>query len=250
MKALGVIPARYKSSRFPGKALVEINGKPLIICVTEIAVEALGKENVIVATEDKRILDVVKKWGFKGIMTSDKCLTGTDRLWEVAQEIHADMYINIQGDEPMVLPSDIVKIVNARLENPSQIVNGYHPIAADEDPHSVNIPKVIFDENKRLIYMSRLALPGVKGGDLPNVYFKQVCIYAFTYAELEAFGNKGAKTYLEAYEDIEILRFLEMGYTVKMVKTSSVSLAVDVPEDVQIVENAMKATTTNRNERD
>lgn len=240
MKVLGVIPARYKSSRYPGKPLVKIHGKPLVIWVAEIAVKALGNENVVVATEDERIFNVVEEWGYKSIMTTDNCLTGTDRLWEVAQQIHADIYINIQGDEPMVSPSDILRIQDARLKNPNLIINGYYPISSDEDPHSVNIPKVIFDESENLIYMSRLALPGVKGAESPKTFYKQVCIYAFTYDELKAFGTKGEKTNLEKYEDIEILRFLEMGFKIKMVKTSTVSLAVDVPEDIARVEQAMK----------
>ena len=241
MKVIGVIPARYKSSRFPGKPLVEIHGKPLVIYVAEKTVEALGKDAVYVATEDQRIFDVVEKWGYQAIMTTDKPLTGTDRIWEVAQQIPADFYVNVQGDEPMLNPSDIQKITQKRLENPKEIINGYCKIGSDEDPESVNIPKVIFDENERLIYMSRKALPGLKGTTVIPDYYKQVCIYAFTYNELKAFGEKGGKTRLERYEDIEILRFLEMGYTIRMVETTGASLAVDVPGDVEKVEHAMKA---------
>ena len=239
MDVLGIIPARYKSTRYPGKPLVPILGKPLVIHVAEKAVAALGKENVVIATEDKRIYDEVEKWGYKGIMTTDKPLTGTDRLWEVAQQIKADYYINIQGDEPMVAPSDIKKVLEARIENPDRIINGYIQISEEEDPESVNIPKVIFDENERMIYMSRRALPGSKSGNKPNKYYKQVCIYAFNFEELKAFGERKEKTWLESYEDIEILRFLEMGFSIKMVEMSIASLAVDIPEDVQRVENAM-----------
>lgn len=239
MEYLGVIPARYRSSRFPGKPLVNILGKPLVIHVAEKAVAALGHENVVVATEDLRIFDEVEKWGFKAIMTTDKPLTGTDRIWEVAQQIKADFYINIQGDEPMVSPEDVKAILEARRVHPDMIVNGYSALLPQEDPHSVNIPKVVFSESGRLLYMSRAAIPGIKGTDEIPVYHKQVSIYAFNYAELEAFGNRTEKTPLEHFEDIEILRFAEMDYPIQMVPISGNSLAVDEPGDVAIVEAAI-----------
>lgn len=241
MEYLGVIPARYKSSRFPGKPLVNILGKPLVIHVAEKAVAALGVDNVVVATEDQRIFDEVEKWGFKAVMTTDKPLTGTDRIWEVAQQIQSDIYINIQGDEPMVSPEDVKTILRARQQNPGMIVNGYSALLPQEDPHSVNIPKVVFSESGRLLYMSRSAMPGIKGTDETPVFHKQVSIYAFNYEELKAFGNRVQKTALEYFEDIEILRFAEMDYPIQMVRISGSSLAVDVPEDVAIVENAMKS---------
>lgn len=239
MKFLGVIPARYKSSRYPGKPLVHIAGKPLVIHVCEKAEMALGKDNFVVATEDERIVHEVHKWGYNAVLTTDNPKTGTDRLWEVAQKIKADIYINIQGDEPMLDPIDIYKVYQARLNNPQFITNGYCKISENEDPHSINIPKVIFNEKNELIYMSRMAIPGVKGRtDRPD-YYKQVCIYTFTFEELKAFGERVHKTYLESFEDIEILRFLEMGYKIKMVETSGASLAVDVPDDVIAVEQAL-----------
>ncbi|MZP57122.1 MAG: 3-deoxy-manno-octulosonate cytidylyltransferase [Bacteroidales bacterium] len=236
---LGIIPARFKSSRFPGKPLVSILGKPLVIHVAEKVSTALGKENFVVATEDNRIADEVSKWGFKAVMTSDRPKTGTDRLWEVAQQIRAKIYVNIQGDEPMVRPEDIINIYETKVVFPDHIINGYTEIGGTEDSTSVNIPKVILNENEELIYMSRLPVPGIKGRSDRPQFLKQVCIYAFSYDELKAFGERGAKTYLESFEDIEILRFLEMGYKIKMVRTASSSLAVDVPDDVVAVEKAM-----------
>lgn len=239
-KVLGIIPARYKSTRYPGKPLVSILGKPLVIHVAEKAAIALGIDNFVVATEDQRIIDEVEKWGYKAVLTTDNPKTGTDRLWEVAQKIQADYYINVQGDEPMIDPDDILKVYNARLLDPGFITNGYCRLLETEDPDSVNIPKVIVNEREELIYMSRLALPGIKGRSEKPVFYKQVCIYTFTYTELKAFGERKEKTYLESFEDIEILRFLEMGYKIKMVKTSGSSLAVDVPEDVTAVEKALR----------
>ena len=237
---LGIIPARYNSSRFPGKPLCLIHDKPLVIHVAEKAEEALGKEDIIIATDDSRILHCIERYGFKGILTSKSALTGTDRLWEVAQRIESKYYINIQGDEPMIDPRDIVRVMNEREKFPDNIINGYVQIDQNEDPNSLNIPKVIFDENERLIYMSRNILPGSKTGVIPDVIFKQVCIYAYSFDELKAFGSRYQKSFLESYEDIEILRFLEMGFHIKMLKMLKSSLAVDIPLDVLKVEEAMK----------
>lgn len=239
-KFLGIIPARYKSSRFPGKPLAKILGKPLVIHVAEKVEAALGKDNFVVATEDQRIVNEVEKWGYITVLTTDLPKTGTDRLWEVAQQIEAEYYINIQGDEPMINPIDIMQVYNARIIEPKYITNGYCIIPETEDPHSVNIPKVIVNEKEELIYMSRLALPGIKGRNEKPLYNKQVCIYVFTFGELKGFGERKEKSYLESFEDIEILRFLEMGYKIKMVKTSGSSLAVDVPEDIIAVERALQ----------
>lgn len=237
MKALGIIPARYKSSRFPGKPLVNILGKPLVIHVAEKAEQALGRENVIIATEDDRIASTVKEFGYRAELTSDAHLTGTDRLWEVAQRNVADIYVNIQGDEPMINPDDINKIVRAKVDHPEFIINGMCDIGSDENPTSVNIPKVLVNNKNELIYMSRLAIPGIKASSnrLP-VYKKQVCIYAFTLEELKAYGEASKKAEYEFFEDIEILRFFDLGKRIMMVETSGASLAVDVPEDVEKVE--------------
>ncbi|MFA3790790.1 3-deoxy-manno-octulosonate cytidylyltransferase [Aliiglaciecola sp. SL4] len=241
MKTVVLIPARYSSSRYPGKPLVPLLGKPMIIWVAELASEAVGKENVYIATEDSRISDVVEQAGYNFVMTSDKCLTGTDRLAEAAKQINADIYINVQGDEPLVNPSDIQKAIDAKINDMSSIINGYCWLSEDEDPTSVNIPKVITTENDVLIYMSRCALPGFKDPqNAPKGYKKQVCIYAFSAEELKMYQSFGRKSELEFSEDIEILRFLEFGKRIQMYETTPGSLAVDVPEDVAPVEKALQ----------
>jgi len=243
MKVVGIIPARYKSTRFPGKPLVQLLGKPMVIWVAELTAKALGTENVYVATEDQRIVSVVKEYGFQAVMTSDRPLTGTDRLWEAAQQISADIYVNVQGDEPLLNPEDIRKIVDVKKKYPNEVINGMCRIGENEDPENVNIPKVITTEDKRLVYISRKALPGYKVAEnKPSVYWKQVCIYAFSREELKKYGNMGRKSYLENHEDIEILRFLELKIPVRMVETSGFSYAVDVPEDVEFVEKVMKTS--------
>ncbi|WP_229843070.1 3-deoxy-manno-octulosonate cytidylyltransferase [Halomonas urumqiensis] len=236
-----MIPARYGSSRYPGKPLVPLLGKPMILWVAELSARAVGAENVYVATEDRRIVEVVEAVGFQAVMTTDDALTGTDRLAQAAEQVEADLYINVQGDETLLDPADIRKVRDAKLANMDDVINGFSWISEAEDPHSVNIPKVITNESGELVYMSRVALPGFKDPNhAPKQYKKQVCIYAFTREELSAFRQFGRKSELEYAEDIEILRFLELGKTIRMVETRPGSLAVDVPEDVPNVEAALR----------
>ncbi|XGA79213.1 3-deoxy-manno-octulosonate cytidylyltransferase [Halomonas sp. CH40] len=243
MRSVVMIPARYGSSRYPGKPLVPLLGKPMVLWVAELSARAVGAENIYVATEDPRIADVVEAAGFQAVMTSDDALTGTDRLAQAAEKIEADIYINVQGDEPLADPTDILKVRDAKRAHMDAIINGFSWVGDNEDPHSVNIPKVITNECNELVYMSRVALPGFKDAKYaPSRYKKQVCIYAFTREELSAFRGFGRKSALEHNEDIEILRFLELGKTVRMVETQPGSLAVDVPEDVAKVENALRRT--------
>lgn len=241
MKSVVVIPARYQSSRFPGKPLVRLLGKEMILWVAELSAKAVGAENVYVATDSEKIAEVVSKGGFNFVMTSDSCLTGTDRLSEAASQIEADIFINVQGDEPIIEPQDIARIIEAKKQFPDEVINGYCLLSSGEDPNSVNIPKVIFTEDKRLVYMSRNALPGYKElKNSPTEYYKQVCIYAFNRDELASYSSYGRKSVLENSEDIEIIRFFEWGKTIRMVETQPGSLAVDVPEDVMKVEIALK----------
>ena len=241
MKIIVVIPARYKSSRFPGKPLVNLLGKPMIQWVAELSAKAVGKENVFIATDDFQIEKAVIEMGYQVAMTSENCLTGTDRLAEVAKKIKADIYINVQGDEPLVNPKDILRVISAKQKHLNDVINAYAVVSKNEDPKSVHIPKVIFTEDKRLIYMSRQALPGFKDNvNAPEEYYKQVCIYAFSREELLAYGDFGRKSVLEQSEDIEIIRFLEWGQSIRMVQTRPGSLAVDVPEDVEKVEAALR----------
>jgi 3-deoxy-manno-octulosonate cytidylyltransferase (CMP-KDO synthetase) len=241
MRIVAVIPARHASSRYPGKPLVPILGVPMVVRVARIAAEAFGNDSVVVATEDLRIKDVVEGAGFKAVMTSDRCHTGTDRLAEAAAVIDADVYVNVQGDEPMLDPAVLRAVVGAHATRPDVVHNGMAVVGADEDVDSVNLPKVIATETNRLVYMSRKALPGFKDPRFaPARHFKQVCVYTFARWHLAAFAAFGRKSTLEGSEDIEILRFLELDVPVQMVEVQGGSLAVDVPEDVARVEAAMQ----------
>lgn len=236
-KVIIVIPARYKSSRFEGKPLAKILGKPMILRVCDLCAAALEKDNIYVATDDKRIKQKVEQAGYKAVMTSDKHLTGTDRIAEVSELVDADIYINVQGDEPIVDPTDILKIIREKIEYPNFVIKGYSKIRSDENPDNPNIIKVVFNEKNKLIYMSRSRLPGSKNsGFVESGYNKAVCIYAFNKEELKAFSEFGRKSVLEKIEDIEILRFLDLEIDVKLVETNSDSLAVDEEDDILKVE--------------
>lgn len=226
-----IIPARYKSTRFPGKSLIDINGKPMIIRVVEIACKAVGKENVFVATDDERISDVIENYGYNYIMTTD-CPSGTDRVAQASRLMEADIILNVQGDEPLLNPNDIERVIEHKKKHMDSVVNCMSKIDSEE-ANNVNTIKVVTNYENDLIYMSRSPIPATKVGLSDNTY-KQVCIYAFTKEQLEKF-YKMKKTLLELDEDIDILRFLEMGINVKMIETFGTTQAVDVPQDVDKV---------------
>lgn len=243
-KSCVVIPARYASSRFPGKPLIPLVGKPMILWVAELSARAVGKEHVYVATEDSRIADLVRQAGFNSLMTSSNALTGTDRLAEASRSLEYDIFVNVQGDEPLVNPADIVSCIKLKSRSPDKIINGYCWIGDDEDPANINLPKVVTNEQDHLVYISRAQLPASKiKKNEPKRYKKQVCIYGFSREELEAFSSFGRKSQLESAEDIEILRFLELDRQVIMYECHPGSLAVDVPADVSRVELALQSKT-------
>jgi 3-deoxy-manno-octulosonate cytidylyltransferase (CMP-KDO synthetase) len=241
MQACVIIPARFASTRYPGKPLTKLLGKPMIIWVAELASLAVGREHVYVATENELITSVVQEFGYTALMTSRDALTGTDRLAEAAGMINYDIYINVQGDEPLVDPEDIRRCIASKKENPNMILNGFCWLSENEDPANVNIPKVITTEAGLMVYMSRKSLPGFKEQrNAPSRYMKQVCIYGFTREDLATFSAFGRKSALEQAEDIEILRFLEVDRKIMMFECKPGSLAVDVPEDVPKVEAALR----------
>lgn len=240
MKVAVVIPARYASTRYPGKPLVNLLGKPMILWVAELCAKAVGSASVFIATDDERITEVVESAGYQAVWTGEAA-TGTDRIAQAAEKIDADIIINVQGDEPLVNPKDIINAIRAKQKYPDEVINGYCYLNEGEDPHSVNIPKVVCTEQGKLMYMSRLAVPGFKDDkNAPARYKKQVCIYAFNKSELSRYASVNKKSEVEHSEDIEILRFFEFDIPVRMVETSPGSLAVDCPEDVAGVEQALR----------
>lgn len=236
MKYIVIIPARYNSTRFPGKPLIDINGKSMLERVYEKCLKVVESSKIFVATDDNRINKHCNDKGIQCLMTSKNCLTGTDRIGEVAKLIDVDYYINVQGDEPIFNPSDIKILINQLKNNNNKydIFCGYCPIDNSERFFSKDVPKVIFNKNQELIYMSRSPIPGNKNGVF-NFGFRQVCAYAFSKKSLTSFYMAKEKTPLEEQEDIELLRFLELGYKVKMLKMSNVSIPVDREEDLKRV---------------
>lgn len=229
-----VIPARLASTRLPNKPLIEILGMSLIERTYRQVIKAIKPSNVFVLTDDKLIEQHCIEKGIQVVITSVDCLTGTDRVAEFALKSNFDYYINVQGDEPLMNPLDIKKIILEIKKGSEDIINGYAEIDSEEDFRSLTIPKVVFRPDGRLLYMSRSAIPGNKKNEFVRA-FKQVCVYAFPKKALLNFYHTKSKTFLENIEDIEILRFLELGYEVRMIELSKDSIAVDVEEDIKKV---------------
>lgn len=238
MKIIGVIPARYKSSRFPGKPLVDICGKPMIWWVYKQCKKVEDFDEVYVATEDQRIFDKCLELGIKVVMTSDTHKTGTDRIGEVADKITADLIVNIQGDEPLLEPSTIKAAIEPFYKNSHlQVSNLMTKVIDPVDVVNFTVPKVITNKDGIGIYLTRATAPYPKGS-IDYSYYKQVCVYGFKPEALRFFcdyGMKYGKGKVEAVEDIEILRFIENGYKVQFVEVDSNTIAVDTPNDLERV---------------
>ena len=201
--------------------------------------QSLNKENIFVATDDLRISTHCQELNINVIMTSSSCKTGTDRVYEASKKIKADIYINVQGDEPIINPDDINLVIEASQNNPTKVIHAMCSITK-LDFNNPTIPKVVTRLDKRLLYCSRVGIPVTKDL-LFSKAKKQVCIYAYPKQALIDFSSVDKKTPLEQQEDIEILRFLELGYEVQMVDVSEGSLAVDVLEDIEKVEKILNA---------
>ncbi len=239
-KVVIIIPARFGSKRYKGKPLVKILGRELVLRVADICKKTIGEKNLYIATDSNKIANKVKESGYKYILTSKNCLTGTDRVAEAAKKIKAKIYINVQGDEPLVNPRDIRRVINAKKIYPNHVICGYDKIHKLQDPKSLNLPKVVVNSKKELIYISRSLIPGSKKVKLNKNYFKQVCIYAFNKNELKKFYSLKKKSEIEDMEDIEILRFFDLGIKIKMIKLNSNSVAVDEVADVKKAEKIIK----------
>jgi 3-deoxy-manno-octulosonate cytidylyltransferase (CMP-KDO synthetase) len=234
-----IIPARFGSSRLEGKPLVNLCGVPMIVRTYLQCIKACPPEKVFVACDDERIKIICEQHDIQVLMTSSDCLTGTDRVAECAQQLDADVYINVQGDEPVFNPEDLDTFINTVQKFPTEVLNGVCEIDDEALFRSGTIPKVVMREDGRLLYMSRAGIPTNKKHEFITSW-RQVCVYAFPKKSLEAFKAQKVKTPLEKIEDIEILRFLELGWEVRMVPLSVQSVAVDTPEDIEKVERIIQ----------
>lgn len=239
MKFALVIPARYESSRLPGKPLIELCGIPMLVRTYRQCIKAVPCSKVYVSTDDDRIVDLCEKEGMQCIKTSKDCLTGTDRIAECVSRIDADVFINVQGDEPAFNPLDIKNLIEYAENNPGKIINGYCEITQEDLFRNPTIPKLVMRQDETLLYMSRSPIPTNKKHSFVRSW-RQICAYAFPKDALLAFSNESEKTPLESIEDIEILRFLELGYEVKMLQMEDDSVSVDTVDDVARAEAVIR----------
>ena len=247
MNILGIIPARYGSTRFEGKPLALINGKMMIQRVYEQAKKADKLAEVVVATDDERIYNAVASFGGKAVMTSTNHKSGTDRCREVVDKIGAgfDAVINIQGDEPYINPLQINQIAELISDKDTPLASLCKPISDYDELVSHNAVKVVFDKDGKALYFSRYAIPFMRNVADDKIwlskrtFYKHIGIYAYktdVLKEVSALPQSG----LELAESLEQLRWLENGYTVRMGVTEFESYSVDVPDDIVKIEKIFK----------
>ncbi len=243
-KVLAVIPARYASTRFPGKPLTPIAGKPMIQHVVERIRQAARVSQVVVATEDARIKTAVEAFGGEAMITRSDHRTGTDRVAEVATHHPAEIYINVQGDEPLIDPGTIDALVAAMLEDDSiQLATPCTAIVQPADIMDPNIVKVVRDFDGNALYFSRAPVPWVRdSAETVNAqHWKHLGLYGFRRAALLEFPTLPPGE-LEHLEQLEQLRWLENGFRIRVVETDYDAVSVDVPTDVERVEKLLAAS--------
>lgn len=234
MKAVAVIPARYASTRLPGKPLLDICGKPLIQHVWETVSRARGLDEVVVATDDARIAHAVQAFGGKVCMTSPDCRSGSDRVREVAASLAADVYVNVQGDEPLLEASAIERLRDVFTENVSVQVATLCSRISEEQARSPHQVKVIRDHAGNALYFSRAPLPFVRESGESTEFLGHVGIYAYRADALRGFASLPFSP-LEQAEKLEQLRFLQAGIAIRVLEVPPMGAGVDTPEDLERV---------------
>ncbi|MDQ6891859.1 MAG: 3-deoxy-manno-octulosonate cytidylyltransferase [Acidobacteriota bacterium] len=237
MQIVGLIPSRYASVRFPAKPLALLSGKPMVIHVLDAARASRRLDRVAVATDDERIAEVVRAAGGEAVMTSTEAASGTDRLAEAARSLRGDVYVNVQGDEPLMDPENIDRAVDALLAAPGrEIASVWVPMPVGEasDPNAV---KVAVARDGRALYFSRSPIPYPRGGVAS--YRKHLGLYAYRAAALATIAALPPSD-LEKSESLEQLRWLEAGYAIWMAEAAADSIGVDTPEDLSRAEAWMR----------
>ena len=238
MKILGIIPARYASTRFPGKPLVDIDGKTMIQRVYEQSAKTKGLAKVIVATDDERIAEEVSRFGGEFVMTGDKHQSGTDRCAEVAEKFpEYKIVINIQGDEPYINPRQIELLSSCFQDETTQLATLIKEIHTDEELFNVNIPKVVINSRQEALYFSRQTIPFIRSYEKENwtkshQFYKHIGIYGYRRDVLLAITKLQPST-LEMAESLEQLRWLENGFSIETRVTHLETIAIDTPEDLK-----------------
>lgn len=239
MNIVGIIPARFASTRFPGKPLIDISGKTMIQRVYEQAKKANSLSEVVVATDDERIAQHVQSFGGNVVMTSENHQSGTDRCFEAIEkfEINADAVINIQGDEPFIQPEQINLVASCFSLKETELATLVKKISTNEELFNPNTPKVLLNSNKEAIYFSRQTIPYIRGKEQngwlkQHTFYKHIGIYGYR-TDVLATITQLQQSSLELAEALEQLRWLENGYKIKVEITDFESVAIDTPDDLQ-----------------
>jgi 3-deoxy-manno-octulosonate cytidylyltransferase (CMP-KDO synthetase) len=254
MAVVAIIPARYDSTRFPGKPLAFIGDKPMVQHVYESVSKARGLDRVLIATDDQRILQAVKRFGGEAVLTSENHATGTDRLAEVARKMKAEWVVNVQGDLPFVRPDTISRTLKPLTRDRSIVMGtAKTPIYQEEEWFNPNVVKVVTDAKGFALYFSRCPIPYVqRNGKISGVFhrtarsrqesilgYRHIGIYVYRRDFLLKFARL-RPTALERAERLEQLRALDYGYRIRVVKVDEPSAEVDTPEDLQKAESYLK----------
>jgi len=237
----GIIPARYASSRFPGKPLALIEGKPMVQWVYE-RVQSSEVKELAVATDDERIAECVRGFGGRVVMTSPDHASGTDRCGEAALSMQPDdndVIINIQGDEPLISPKEIHLLASAFEDRSVQIATLVNPFHDEALLHNPNVVKVVKAKNGNVLYFSRLPIPYLRGEGavVPRNYYRHIGVYAYRYGVLRQIVQLPTSE-LENSEKLEQLRWLENGYTIRVSECDYQGIGVDTPEDLELIQNS------------
>lgn len=240
MKTIGVIPARWASTRFEGKVLADINGKPMIQHVWERSKKSECLDDLIIACDDERVVKAAKRFGAQVVLTAADHASGTDRIVEVVEPLDGDIIVNIQGDEPLICPTIIDALVKALIDDPScSMCTAIKAVDKKGELKDPNVVKVVIDGEMNALYFSRAIIPHNRDKNDEIIYYKHLGIYAYQKEFLLSYQSL-PKSNLEIAEQLEQLRALEYGYKIKTVITDVDTIGVDTPEDLKQVELLLK----------
>jgi len=246
MEVIGIIPARFQSTRFEGKVIADINGKPMVQHVWERAKQAKLLDDLIIACDDERIYKVVKEFGGNAIFTAKGHASGTDRITEIANPLDVKIVVNIQADEPMLHPTMIDGVVESlKMDKALVAATVIKKIEQPEEINDPNVVKVVIDKNNFALYFSRLPIPFIRDGQNQEaVYYKHLGLYGYTKDFLFTYKNL-SQSRLEKLEKLEQLRILENGYRIKVVETKFETYGVDTPQDLLRVRKYLSQESNN-----